>query len=255
MKSVIDVYYEIANKNPVWSPEEERFAIRKWCNKRNRGKFGNEAFKHNLWLVFKLVEKFAFSKFNEDVVQCAAIGLMNGLKSFDPTKGSRISTWVYDPIKWAILKHHHTYSKQGMIVDDLIALNKKYKTHFSIVELDKPIGGGNSDDSDDMTCAETIGIDSTSIDYIEVRNIKTLDEETRESDIKDAVKELICGKYGKFLSDKEKFVIEKLASGMNQAEISRELKVTRMRVSQIAATAYDKIRKSRACEKLRKLVK
>ena len=74
MRSVIDVYGDIAKKNPPWKADEEAAFIRscmtrtgKWKSKTMKDRFVNEALKHNLTMVFKLMNRYSFKKDNEDV--------------------------------------------------------------------------------------------------------------------------------------------------------------------------------------------
>lgn len=249
MKSVIEVYCDIANRNPVWTPEEEKKAIHRLYDKKNNAKFVNEAMKHNLWLVFKLMDKYSFNKFNEDVFQGAVIGLTNALKSYDPSKGVKISTWVFEPIKWAILKYQDAYSRQGTISDEMMSFNKKYDINISVVELDRRIDGYENETNEDIITEKTIDCD-----YIRINKIRTFDEKTRDSDISIGILDLISGKYGKILNDREAFVIKNMASGMNQTEISKKMKLSKVRVSQIVAGAFEKIRKSNVGKHLRNLI-
>lgn len=253
MKSVIDVYHDIAIRNKVWTPQEEKDAIKKLYNKKNNSKFVNEALKHNLWLVFKVVDKYPFAKGNEDVFQSAVIGLSDALKSYDPKKGMKISTWVYRSILWAVLKHQHPYSRRGLIADDIKSLNRKYNTNMGVIELDRECDFGGKD-FDGKTISDIISPETANVDYIRIRGIRTFDDETRQSDIKEGVYELIYGRFGKKLTNREKFVIEMLYLGLTQAEISKEMNVTRMRVSQLVNGAFEKIRKSKDGKKLKELV-
>ena len=253
MKSVIEVYEDIAKKNPAWTVDEEQDAINRLYDKKSNAKFVNEALKHNLGLVFTLMNKYAFNKNNEDLFQSAVIGLTNALKTYDPSKGVKISTWVFEPIRWAILKHQTMYSKHGLISDDIKSLNRKYDMHFKVVELDNPMNDGGSEENN-RNVEDSISPENVAPDYIRMRGIKTFSENEFESDIRKSVDEFILGKDVKFLTDREKFVIGKLVSGMNQSEVSKELNLTKMRISQIVSKAFEKIRNSNSSKKLRMII-
>ena len=252
MKSVIEVYEEIAKNNPPWTVDEEKSAIKRLYNRKSNSKFINEALKHNLGLVFTLMKKYAFNKNNEDLFQSAVIGLTNALKTYDPKKGVKISTWVFEPIRWALLKHQTMYSKQGLIVDDIKSFNRKYDVHLSVVEMDNPSVDGSGESN--RKVEDAISPETVAPDYINMCGIKTFSEEEFESDLKKSVNELILGDDVKILTDREKFIIGKLVSGMNQSEVSKELNLTKMRISQIVAKAFEKIRNSNSGKKLRMMV-
>ena len=59
----------------------------------------------------------------------------------------------------------------------------------------------------------------------------------------------------KLLTKQELFVVKRMLAGKNMTEISIELKLSRMRISQITAKAFEKIRNSRLASRLRGLVK
>ena len=133
LKSVVDVYSNIAKSNPPWTSEEEREFVNscttktgKWRSNAMKDRFVNEAMKHNLGLVFKIVNKMAFNK-NEDVLQKAVIGMVGALKKYDPKKKGKISTWITNPIRWAIMQHQNAYAKSGTIAEEISALNHKFK--------------------------------------------------------------------------------------------------------------------------------
>ena len=248
MKSVLEIYSDIARENPPWKPKEEKKAIKKWW-KKDRDRFVNEAMKHNMALVFHIVEKYSFNK-TEDVVQKAVIAMVEALKKYNPKKG-KISTWLVNPIRWAIHKMHDTYSHEGSISDEIAALNHRYNRKMSIISTDRPIG---KDDENGDTIGTLISSKDLSADYFRARKMKTTAEVTRENDIKDGV-EALFAKMPKFLSKQEIVVMKGLLKGRTMSDISVEMKLSRMRISQISAHAFAKIRKSSLAVKLEALVK
>ena len=171
MKSVIEVYSDIAAENPKWTPDEERAFIKSCVTKtgkwRNKSRFVNEAFKHNLGLVFSIVQKTAFVK-TEDVVQKGMIALVESLKKFDPNKGIRISTWVANPIRWAVQQHQHTYSKDKPIADEIASLNQRYNLHMRVVSVDASVKAG---DDESETFGNLISEANINPDYANLRGV------------------------------------------------------------------------------------
>lgn len=249
MKSVIDVYSEIAKSNPPWTPEEETEFTKKWF-KKNKSVFINEAMKHNMSLVFSLMNKVAFNKISEDVLQKAVIAMVDALRKYDPSKGVKISTWITNPICWGIQQAQSTYSKIGNISDELTSLNHRYNTKFSSVSIDSPIGNG--DDSSE-TIANTITTGSVSANYVISRKMKSTSDEIRDNDIKVGVREMVVS-LPKVLNKKEMVVVNGILSGLNLSEISCEMKLSRVRISQISKSAFDKIRRSGVGDKLKDLI-
>lgn len=255
MKNVIEVYMEIARNNPPWTPVEEKAFIAscttktgKWRSNAMKDRFVNDAMKHNLGLVFSIVNKLAFNK-TEDVVQKAILGMVEALKKYDPKKGRKISTWITNPIRWAILQHQNTYAKSGTIADELAALNHRYKMDLRVVSVDFPIGH----EEDKETIGDFITPNMLDRNYVIDRNIKTESERLADADIEDGVQELMK-KLPTFLNEKEVYVIKGVLKGQTQTDISVEMKLSKVRVSQLQASAFDKIRKSPMSRTLRKLI-
>jgi RNA polymerase sigma factor (sigma-70 family) len=254
MKSVIEVYSDIAAANPPWTDAEEKAFIQscltrtgKWKRKEH---FVTEAMKHNLGLVFKYVNKLSFKK-DEDVVQRAVIAMVEALRKFDPSKGHKISTWITNPIRWSIFHSQHAYSKEGDIADEISALNHKYGLKMSIVSIDAELGTNSDEDSE--TLGNIISTGNVNPDYVLARGIKTIEEEKQEADLKNGVENMLA-QLPKYLNKKEMVVIRGLLGGNTMTEISVKMKLSRMRISQISANAFEKIRRSPMARQLRKLI-
>lgn len=256
IKSVIDVYSEIAKSNPTWTSKEEADFVKscttktgKWRSNAAKEKFINEALKHNIGLVFKLVHKLAFNK-NEDVFQKALIGMVEALKKYDPKKGYKISTWITNPIRWAIMQHQNPYAKSGSISDEISALNHKFRMNMSVISIDTPIGGDEHND----TIGSIISTNNLDANYVIERSFKEQDEDQMERDVTRAVGEMVK-KLPKFLNKKELRVIKGILRGKSQTDISVELHLSKVRISQLQASAFQKIRNSPMAGHLKNLLK
>ena len=256
IKSVIEVYSDIAKSNPPWTSKEETDFVKscttktgKWRSNSAKDKFINEALKHNLSLVFKIINKLAFNK-NEDVFQKALMGMVEALKKYDPKKGYKISTWITNPIRWAIMQHQNPYAKSGSIYDEISALNHKFSMNMSVVSIDTPIGGDEQND----TIGNIISAKNIDANYVIEHAIKDLDESQMESDLAVAVGEMVK-KLPKFLNKKEIHVIKGILKGKSQTDISVELHLSKVRISQLQASAFQKIRNSPMARYLKNLLK
>lgn len=251
MKSVLEVYSDISKANPPWTSEEEKAFIKKWWRK-DRDYFVNEAMKHNLGLVFKLMQKVAFNKDSEDIFQKGVSALVEALRKFKPSKNVKISTWVTQPVRWAIMQFQNPYTHQGSITDEITALNQRYGKSMRVVSIDAKVGG---EDGDGDTVGDFISEKSVNPDYLMgMPKSKSDVEAERAADIQDGVSEMLAYMPKRF-TKQEMFVIKRMLRGKNMTEISVELKVSRMRVSQISASAFEKIRRSKFAKKLRDLVR
>ena len=96
---------------------------------------------HNLGLVNKIVSKFPLKNANctfDDLFQEGVAGLIHGIRKFDPSKGYRLSTYVYN---WISVYVRRYYQNQGRTVRVPIHMaDKQYKLHRQIEELTAKLG-------------------------------------------------------------------------------------------------------------------
>ena len=256
MKSVVEVYSDMAKLNPPWRGDEEKQFIKscvtrtgKWKSKAMKDRFVNEALKRNLAMVFKIVNRYAFKKNNEDIVQRAVVAMAEALKKYDPSSGNKISTWIHQPIVWAIKQSQNTYYRGHDIHEQIAALNRRYNLQMSVVSVDATPGGSEEGDS----IGNFISYDNVDSDYLAACGYKTMEEKSRESEIKSGVDAMMDELPG-ILTKKEIRVVKYMLKGMTMADISVKLKVTRMRISQIFAKASEKIRRSKVGKNLKGLL-
>ena len=254
----MEVYSTMAKTFPVWSAEEEREFIAtcvkdgKWISSADKERFVNEAMKHNLSIVFSSIKQYAFNKKDDDIVQIAVAAMVEALKKYDPNKEIKISTWITNPVKWAIMQAQNKYIRAGMIADEVAAKTRNHKTRLSVVSLDSEIGKSNDDGTD--TLADVVSLKSVAPDYAVSRNLKTHDEMLVETDIKRGVSELLST-MDSFLTKKETIVIRGILRGRTLADIGVEMNLSRMRISQISHEAFKKIKNSPLGNRLHALVK
>lgn len=250
MKSVIEVYSEISKENPPWTPEEEKEFIDKWWQK-DREHFVNEALKHNLGIVFKSMQKVAFNPKNEDAFQKAVIALADALRRFNPDKKMKISTWVTNPVRWAIQQFQNPYNHQGSICDEIVSLNNRYGMKMSVVSIDAKVKDG---DGDGDTVGELLTDTDINNDFLfGIYREAVQDEIDKNVDMKESVAEMLAY-MPRIMTKNEQYVINRILKGKNMSDISLELKLSRMRVGQIASKAFEKIRRSKFGKRLKGLV-
>ena len=86
----------IANGNSFPKPlsaEEDRKYIEQWQNGDEHAK--EILIEHNLRLVAHIAKKYSGSvRDSEDIISIGTIGLIKGISSFDPSKGTRLATYA-----------------------------------------------------------------------------------------------------------------------------------------------------------------
>lgn len=245
MKSVIEVYVEIANKNPAWTPEEEKEVIGRLFYS-DKDKFVNEAMKHYIFMVLSAVNKYPGSN-KEDVFQSGMAAMVDALRKFDPKRGTRISTWLANPIRWAVMKYSSAYTKLGSISDEIAALNRRHHRSNSVISIDSPIG--NNDDDGNSTVGDVISETNISINYAISRGI-SIKEDERQMEIHDAFVNIFT-ELKNILNEKEMFVLRGVLGGKNLSEVADDVGLSRVRVSQLFKSVVNKIKTSNFGKKLR----
>ena len=64
-------------------------------------------------LLMKVVSKYIMNPYLsvEDLKQVGAIGMVKGFRNYNPSKGMKLSTYLYKNIEWAILQELNNYSR------------------------------------------------------------------------------------------------------------------------------------------------
>ncbi len=172
----------------------------------------NKLIEHNLRLVAHIVKKFENTgEDNEDLISIGTIGLIKGIESYSPNKGTKLATYAARCIENEILMH-------------LRSIKKTKKD----VSLQDPIGQdkeGNEISLIDILQAENDDI----VDYIQLN----LEVEK-------------ISKYLSVLDKREKLVLMSryglgMAKERTQKEIAKDLNISRSYVSRIEKRALMKI--------------
>lgn len=195
---------------PLTSEEEKKYLE---LLKQGDEDARNILIERNLRLVAHIVKKYQITKVEQDdLISIGTIGLIKGINSFNPDKGSKLSTYVSRCIDNEILMYLRSSKK----------LNSE-------VYLNEPIGKDKDDNV--VTLQEVLENDD--------RNIED------EVDLKMKIKKLYQ-KIGEVLKDREKTIIE-LRFGLNgnkpktQHEIAKMLGISRSYVSRIETKAIGKL--------------
>ena len=64
-------------------------------------------------LLMKVVGKYIMNPYLsiEELIQVGAMGMVKGFKNYNPSKGMKLSTYLYKTIEWAILQELKNYSR------------------------------------------------------------------------------------------------------------------------------------------------
>ncbi|MFD1038562.1 RNA polymerase sporulation sigma factor SigK [Virgibacillus byunsanensis] len=191
-------------------PEDEAKYIRAMQNGDETAR--NKLIEHNLRLVAHIVKKFENTgEDTEDLISIGTIGLIKGIESFSPDKGTKLATYAARCVENEILMH-------------LRALKKVKKD----VSLHDPIGQdkeGNEISLIDILEAENENI----IEYIQL-NMEIAKLKDYLSILDSREREVVIYRYG--LNNRKE---------MTQREIAKKLNISRSYVSRIEKRALMKV--------------
>lgn len=210
----------IANGNsfpkPLEPKEEQKYLLR---SQEGDMEARNILIEHNLRLVAHIVKKYSGSvRDHEDLISIGTIGLIKGISSFNPSKGTRLATYAARCVENEILMLLRSKKKeQGDVsLSETIGTDKEGNQIMLIDVL-------HSDDADIFDEINT---------GIEVRRLY----QNIRSELEPREQEVIILRYG--LID---------GHSMPQREIAKRLHISRSYVSRIEKKAVNKLRKG-ICE-------
>ncbi len=210
----------IANGNsfpkPLEPKEEQKYLLR---SLEGDMEARNILIEHNLRLVAHIVKKYSGSvRDHEDLISIGTIGLIKGISSFNPSKGTRLATYAARCVENEILMLLRSKKKeQGDVsLSETIGTDKEGNQIMLIDVL-------HSDDADIFDEINT---------GIEVRRLY----QNIRSELEPREQEVIILRYG--LID---------GHSMPQREIAKRLHISRSYVSRIEKKAVNKLRKG-ICE-------
>ncbi len=215
MRSVIFLISFISGNNSFPTPlssKGEKLCIEKAVNGDDDAK--NKLIEHNLRLVVHIAKKYSAGiRDSEDLISLGTIGLIKGINSFDPSKGTRLATYAARCIENEILM--------------LMRANKKTQGDVS---LNDPIG--TDKEGNQILLMDIIGADEEDV----IREIDNREQIKKlykniETKLDSREKEIIQMRYG--LGDGQEWT---------QAEVAKVMNISRSYVSRIEKKAIEKLR-------------
>ena len=184
------------------SSKEETKLVEKMMNGDKKAR--NELIEHNLRLVAHVVKKYnANSNEQSDLISIGTIGLIKGIDSFKPSKGTKLATYAARCIENEILMYFRTMKKQSLDIS-----------------LDEPID--TDSEGNPLTLIDILSTDDNIVDDIDTKSklMKLARIINELSDDRD--KMIIIKRYGLDGNKSE-----------TQRKIAEELNISRSYVSRI----------------------
>ena len=193
------------------TPEEEKIALEKFANGDEEAR--NLLIERNLRLVVHVCKKYANTNIDQDdLLSIGTIGLIKGVNSFKPEKGSKLSTYV-----------------SKCVDNEILMMLRSTKKLNAEVHLNEPIGKDKDDNV--ITLEEVLENDDKCLDDV-------VDTKMKIRKMYNKIKEV--------LKDREKTIIE-LRFGLRggkpktQKEIAKMMGISRSYVSRIETKAIEKL--------------
>ena len=193
------------------TPEEEKIALEKFANGDEEAR--NLLIERNLRLVVHVCKKYANTNIDQDdLLSIGTMGLIKGVNSFKPEKGSKLSTYV-----------------SKCIDNEILMMLRSTKKLNAEVHLNEPIGKDKDDNV--ITLEEVLENDNKCLDDV-------VDTKMKIKKMYNKIKEV--------LKDREKTIIE-LRFGLRggkpktQKEIAKMMGISRSYVSRIETKAIEKL--------------
>lgn len=193
------------------TPEEEKIAIDRLANGDEEAR--NLLIERNLRLVVHVCKKYANTNIDQDdLLSIGTIGLIKGVNSFKPEKGSKLSTYV-----------------SKCVDNEILMMLRSTKKLNAEVHLNEPIGKDKDDNV--ITLEEVLENDDKCLDDV-------VDTKMKIKKMYNKIKEV--------LKDREKAIIElrfglKGGKPKTQKEIAKMMGISRSYVSRIETKAIEKL--------------
>lgn len=216
LQSLVALLSYISNNNSFpkpLPPEEEKKCIDEFMN--GSVEAGNKLIEHNLRLVAHIAKKYSQStRDSEDLISIGTIGLIKGINSFDPSKGTRLATYA-----------------ARCVENEILMLIRNQKKRQNDVSLNESIGTdkeGNAILLMDIISADGEGVFE---EFQLSEQTKKLYENIK-NELEPREREIIILRYG-------------LGDGrcLTQREIAKMMNISRSYVSRIEKKAISKLRK------------
>lgn len=215
LNSVVFLISYVSNTDsfpPPLSEQEEAECVR--LMKRGDTEARNKLIEHNLRLVAHIAKKYAkCAEEGEELISIGTIGLIKGVSSYDPKKGTRLATYA-----------------ARCIENELLMLMRSNKKSRNDVSLNDPIG--TDKEGNQILLVDVMSSDEEVAEVIELKSqIKKLRENIL-SELDSREREIIVKRYG--LNGEEP---------LTQREIAKEMNISRSYISRIEKKAVLKLKK------------
>jgi len=196
---------------PPLSKKEEQEAIKKMAEGDNNAK--DKLIKHNLRLVAHIIKKY-YSTYSDqdDLISIGTIGLIKGINSFKPEKGTKLATYVSRCIENEILMYFRNLKKTSQEMS-----------------FNEPIDVDN--EGNPLTLIDIIAVDDTIIDDIDYKNKLRKSIEIINNIKSKRDRKIIIMRYGLDGNTPK-----------TQREVAKELNISRSYVSRIEKRIIETIR-------------
>lgn len=215
LSSVVFLISYVSSSNTFPKPlsdEEEAECIRLMRGGDTEAR--NRLIEHNLRLVAHIVKKYSqCAEEGEELISIGTIGLIKGISSFDPDKGTKLATYA-----------------ARCIENELLMLMRSSKKSQNDVSLNDPIG--TDKEGNQILLVDVMSSEEEVSDIIELKSqIKKLRENIL-SELDARERQIIVKRYG--LDGEEP---------LTQREIAKELNISRSYISRIEKKAISKLKK------------
>lgn len=215
LSSVVFLISYVSGSNTYPKPlsdEEEAECIRLMRGGDTEAR--NRLIEHNLRLVAHIVKKYSqCAEEGEELISIGTIGLIKGISSFDPDKGTKLATYA-----------------ARCIENELLMLMRSSKKSRNDVSLNDPIG--TDKEGNQILLVDVMSSEEEVSDIIELKSqIKKLRENIL-SELDERERQIIVKRYG--LDGEEP---------LTQREIAKELNISRSYISRIEKKAISKLKK------------
>lgn len=193
------------------SPEEEEKCIAEMKNGSNAAR--EKLITHNMRLVAHVAKKYGKND-TDDLISIGSIGLIKGVESFSPEKGTGLATYLARCIENEILM--------------TLRANKKYQ---NTVYLNNTLGVDN--DGNEYTLYDVLAVKEESVFHkAEISILRETLLKTIKTHLTDREQKIILMRYG----------IEEGAVPLTQLQTAKQLGISRSYVSRIETRALGKLK-------------
>ncbi len=194
------------------SAKEEQEAIIAFKNGDEKAK--DRLIQHNLRLVAHIVKKYSTAGEADDFISVGCIGLIKGIRSYDPSKNVQLSTYA-----------------ARCIENEILMMLRSSKKHNRVYSLDERISADDS--GSDISLGDTIGTDIDEIsDTVETKILTSNLLGIMKRKLSKREYEIVCMRYGM-----------NGTKPLTQREVAKKLNISRSYISRLENRAITTMKK------------